>query len=206
MSSGSVVGGHLDVSWFDAVNHFARVTGWLNEPARLYAEYGVVLFALVLVGAWWLVRRTGDERRMTAALWTPFGALIALGLNQPIGNAVAEPRPYTVVPHALVLVSRSTDFSFPSDHAVMAGAVAAGVLLAHRRLGLVAAALAVLMAVTRVYVGAHFPLDVLAGLAVGAVVTLVTYLLLRPLGLRLVRALERTPLHVLLRSGHPLGG
>ena len=44
--------------------------------------------------------------------------------------------------------------------AVMAGAVTVGVLLANRRLGLVTAALAVLMAVTRVYVGAHFPLDV----------------------------------------------
>ncbi|GAB2987680.1 phosphatase PAP2 family protein [Nocardioides montaniterrae] len=199
-STGHVVARHLDESWFNAVNHFARVTTWLHAPARLYAERGVVVFALLLVGAWWLARRSGDQRRMTAALWAPFGALLALGLNQPISNAVAEPRPYTVLPHALVLVHRSTDFSFPSDHSVMAGAVAAAVLLVSRRLGLVAVVLAVLMAATRVYVGAHFPIDVIAGLAVGAIISTAGYLLLRPLGLWLVRRLDATPLHPLLSA------
>jgi undecaprenyl-diphosphatase len=97
-----------------------------------------------------------------------------------------------------MLVSRSTDYSFPSDHAVMAGAVAAGVLLAGRRLGVLAVAMAVLMAFARVYVGAHFPLDVIAGLAVGAVVCAATYLVVRPLLRWLVVTLERTPLRVLL--------
>jgi len=44
-----------------------------------------------------------------------------------------------------VLVARSTDFSFPSDHAVMAGAVAAGVWLVDRRLGLLTTIAALLM-------------------------------------------------------------
>ncbi len=56
-----------------------------------------------------------------------------------------------------------TDFLLPSDHAVMAGAVAAGLLLAHRRLGALAAAAALLMAFARVYIGAHYPWDVLGG-------------------------------------------
>ena len=61
--------------------------------------------------------------------------------------------PYDALPHVLVLVSRTTDFSFPSDHAVMSGAVAAGVLLANRRIGLVAVVAALAMCFTRVYVG-----------------------------------------------------
>lgn len=73
----------------------------------------------------------------------------------------------------------------------MAGAAAAGVLLAHRKLGLVTAGLALLMAATRVYVGAHFPLDVVAGLAVGAALALTSYAA-QPLVLRLVVALSRT--------------
>src|SRR6476659_4945324 len=170
--SSTVVGGSTDEQWFRAVNHLADRTPWLHAPFRLYAEYGVVLFAALLLASWLLARREGDLRRTTAALWAPLGALVAIGVNQLVGAAVAEPRPYAVMAHVHVLVSRSTDYSFPSDHAVMAGAVAAGVLLAHRRLGLVAVVLAVLMALARVYVGAHFPLDVVAGLAVGAVVAL----------------------------------
>jgi undecaprenyl-diphosphatase len=105
-----------------------------------------------------------------------------------------------------MLVARSTDYSFPSDHAVMAGAVTAGILLAHRTLGLVAAALALLMAATRVYVGAHFPLDVVAGLAVGALVALVSSALAQPLVRRLVDVGSRTPLRVLLTASRPASG
>lgn len=196
-SHGAVWGSAQD-GWFRAVNHLARATPWLHGPARLYAEYGVGLFAGLLLLSWWMARRDGDLRRVTAALWAPVGALLALGLNQFLVAAIAEPRPYTVLPDALVLVSRSADPSFPSDHAVMAGAVAAGVLIANRRLGLITVALAVLMAFTRVYVGAHFPLDVAAGLVVGAAVAVASYLMVAPLASRLVTLLARTPVRVLL--------
>ena len=199
-SHGSVVGGRVEDHWFNTVNHLSRVTPWLHTPARLYAEYGVVLFAALLLVSWWLARGTDDLRRTTAALWAPVGVLVALGINQFLSRAVAEPRPYAVLAHPLVLVARSTDYSFPSDHAVMAGAVAAGVWLANRKLGLLAAALAVLMAFTRVYVGAHFPLDVTVGLVVGALVAIGSYLLVRPVLVRLVEMLARTPVRPLLTS------
>lgn len=180
-----------------AVNDLSTDTPWLHGVLRLYAVDGVVLFAGLLLAGWWLARTRGTPA-MTAALWAPLGMLLAVAVNQPVGNAVHEARPYSVLPHVLVLVPRSHDFSFPSDHAVMAGAVAAGVWLVSRRLGLVALALALLMAFDRVYVGAHFPLDVVAGLLLGAVVTLVGHRLLAPLLARLVERLSSTPLRPLL--------
>ena len=203
-SGATVVGGQVEEHWFATVNDFARSTPWLHAPARLYAEYGVVLFAGLLLAAWLLARRDGDLRRVAAALWAPVGLLVAVGVNQFLVAGVGEARPYTAMPGILVLVHRSTDGSFPSDHSVMAGAVAAGVLLVDRRLGLLAAALAVLMAATRVYVGAHFPLDVLAGLAVGATVALASYALVRPLLYRLVVLLTRTPVRPLV-TARPAG-
>ena len=185
---------------FRQVNDLAKATGWLHAPVRLWAEYGVVVFGALLLAGWWRSRSTGDERRVAAALWAPLGVLLAVGLNQPLGHAVAERRPYDVLSHVLVLVPRTTDFSFPSDHAVMAGAVAAGLWWADRRLGLVAGVAAVLMAFARVYVGAHYPLDVVAGLLLGAVVTSVGLLALRPLGVRVVHALGRTRLRPLLST------
>jgi undecaprenyl-diphosphatase len=190
----------LQGGWFTTVNHFAVSTPVLHAPMRLYAQYGVVLFAGLLLVGWWWARRDGRARTMAAALWAPVGMLVAVGLNQPLGNQVGEPRPYTVYPHALVLVSRSHDFSFPSDHAVMAGAVAAGLLLVNRRLGAVAVVAALLMACARVYVGAHFPLDVIGGLAFGATVAVVSHFAVRPLLVRLVGALGRTPIRPLLTS------
>lgn len=190
----------VDPTWFRDVNDFARATPWLHGLAKAFAVYGVVLFGAALLWSWWAARSRGDVRAVAAALWAPLGMLLAVGLNQPLGHLVAEPRPYTQMPGTLVLVARTTDFSFPSDHAVMAGAVATGVLLAGRRLGLLVTAAAVLMAVTRVYVGAHYPSDVVAGVLLGSAVCGLGFLVVRPILLRLVTGLLPSPLRPLLTS------
>jgi membrane-associated phospholipid phosphatase len=184
---------------FRQVNDLAKASAWLHAPMRWWAEYGVVLFALLLLAGWWRARSL-DPGRMAAALWAPVGMLLAVAVNQPVGHLVAERRPYDVLRGVLVLVPRTTDFAFPSDHAVMAGAVAAGVWWVDRRLGIVAAVAAVAMAFARVYVGAHYPLDVVAGLALGACVTSVGLVVVRAVLLRLVVALGRTRLRPLLSS------
>jgi membrane-associated phospholipid phosphatase len=187
-------------SWFRDINHFAVHTPWLHTPMRLYAKDGIVLFALLLLTAWWIARRSGDLTRVARSLWAPVGVLVALAINQPIANLVAEPRPYAALSHVLVLVSRSTDYSFPSDHAVMAGGVASVVMLTDRRLGWVATLLALVMAFARVYVGAHFPLDVLAGLALGALVGVGGYVVVRRPLTALVTSVSGTRLRPLVTA------
>ena len=95
-------------------------------------------------------------------------AAAALGIGRLVGSAVDRARPYETMTNVQILVDRTTDFSFPSDHTTVAGAVAVGFLFANRRWGVVASVLAVLMAFTRVYVGAPYQCDVIAGLALGA--------------------------------------
>jgi undecaprenyl-diphosphatase len=82
----------------------------------------------------------------------------------------------------------------------MAGAVAVGLLLVDRRLGLLATVLALLMAFARVYVGAHYPFDVIAGLLVGGAVTTIGWIVVRHPMRLLVDALCRTPLRPLLAA------
>jgi membrane-associated phospholipid phosphatase len=171
----------LDDQLMQAVNTFARQTGWLHAPVLAYATYGVVLFALLLLYGVLLARRR-SSRDLAAAAWACLATLLAVALNQPVGRLVAEARPYAAHPGLLRLVDPTRDFSFPSDHAVMAGAVTAGLLLVFPRLGLVAAVTAVLMAFSRVYIAAHYPWDVVAGLVLGAAVAVLGWLLLqRPL-------------------------
>jgi undecaprenyl-diphosphatase len=192
-----------DTHDFQVVNDFARHTGWLHGPAAAYANYGVVLFAGLLLAGWWLARRDRNVTTMARALLAPAGVLVAVAVTQPIVHAVNEPRPYTELPQTLVLVHRSLDASFPSDHATMAGAATTGMLLVSRRLGWVAAAAAVLMAFTRVYVGAHYPVDGLAGLAVGAVVSVAVALAATPVVARVLASALSTPLRPLLTDEPP---
>ena len=187
---------------FLVVNDWARHSSWAHGFMRFYAGQGIALFALLLVAGWWWARRSGDPRRMAVALWAGLATLIAVGINQPIVNSVQEKRPYDAITGTFLLVKRSADYSFPSDHTTMAGAVAAGLLLLSWRLGLLAVAAALFMAFARVYVGAHYPGDVLAGLAVGAAVAVAGYYALVPLLIRVVTRLEQTPLRPLL-SGRP---
>jgi undecaprenyl-diphosphatase len=105
-----------------------------------------------------------------------------------------------VIPHVVLLVPASADPSFPSDHATMAGAVAAGLWLVSRRLGVVALAAAMLMAFARVYVGAHYPIDVVVGLVFGAVVVLAGSVPTRPLLIVLVGVVARSPFRPLIRA------
>lgn len=163
---------------FDDVNSFTQHSAWLHAPVVAYAKYGVLLFGLLLLVGLYVSRR-GDARMLAAAVWAGAGVLLAVAVNQPIVHLVNEARPFTGHPGVLVLVTRSADASFPSDHATMAGAAAMGLLLVSRRLGLVTVGLALVMAFARVYVGVHYPGDVLVGLLVGATVAGLGWLLLR---------------------------
>lgn len=106
-------------------------------------------------------RRTGCM--MAAAL---LGTLIIN--NILLKNLVARTRPYDVIEGLTYLVRRPVDLSFPSGHA---GCAFAAACIMFRKLpgryGIPALALAILIAFSRLYVGVHYPSDVLFGVVSG---------------------------------------
>ncbi|HQZ34045.1 MAG TPA: phosphatase PAP2 family protein [Ilumatobacteraceae bacterium] len=192
----------MDNSIFRWINRLTNRTGWAHGFFTSYAKYGIVLFAVLLVAAYLDGRQHDDLRAVAGSVWAAGAALAALGIGQLIGGAIGRARPYDAMTGVHLLVDKTTDFSFPSDHATAAGAVAVGLLLTNRRLGIVAAVLAIVMAFTRVYVGAHYPGDVIAGLALGGAVAAAGMVLVVPLLARLAERLSRTRFRVLLLA-HP---
>jgi undecaprenyl-diphosphatase len=186
-----------DTSLFLEINQFAGQTAWLHAPLTLYAAYGILLFAGLLAAGWFVARREGAAR-MAALGWAGLGTVVAVALNQPLVQLFHEARPYTNLHEILVLAQRSTDFSFPSDHSTMAGAVTAGLFLVDPILGWVSLVLALVLAFARVYIGAHYPYDVLAGLFVGAAVVLLGYPVVRKPLTRLVAKMADTRLRPLV--------
>jgi membrane-associated phospholipid phosphatase len=194
----------VDARLFKWINRLADHTAWAHPLAKGFAVYGIVLFAALLVIAYLDARHRGDLEDVAATVGAAGAALVALALAQVIGSVVDRARPYTAMPGVHVLIDRTSDFSFPSDHATAVGAVAAGLLLLHRRRwGVVAAVAAVVMGAARVYVGAHYPGDVVAGLALGAVVAVAVHVAVVPLLTRLAARLAHGPARPLVTAGAP---
>lgn len=150
---------------------------WLNAPehpstllltiATFFAEYAI--WALpAIIGFGWL---RGSEHTRKVLLEATASGLAGLLINQIIGLAWQHPRPFmiglghTLIPHA-------ADSSFPSDHLTLLWAVAFSFLM-HRGPRLAGIALALLglpVAWARIYLGVHFPLD-MVGAALVAVLS-----------------------------------
>jgi undecaprenyl-diphosphatase len=124
----------------------------------------MALIALAFLVPW---ARERWERRSGAVLATAAAGL-ALLVNQPISHFVDRARPFVTHPaHAHLLIARSPDPSFPSDHATGAFALAFGIWLYDRTLGTVLLVLAALLSFARVYAGTHYPGDIVAGALLG---------------------------------------
>ncbi|QDP95132.1 phosphatase PAP2 family protein [Microlunatus elymi] len=189
---------------FDRIQQFRATTPALHQPLAAYALWGgLALLACLLIIGWWFIARRADRpyRAVAIAVLTGVGSVVALLANQHLlSPLIARPRPCQVIAGVHPLLACNSDFSMPSDHAVIAGALAAGMILLNRRLGVLAAVLALLLAFSRVYVGVHYPSDVLAGLIFGAAVTVMLILVLRVPVERLARALPAR-LGILVAAG-----
>ncbi|WP_367130256.1 phosphatase PAP2 family protein [Saccharothrix sp. HUAS TT1] len=166
---------------YDGVVEFAGGTPeWLRVSFALFTDAGLVVLAVLLAVAWWRARGRGDLVTTVVALLAPVVTVLAYGVSEALKAVVEEERPCRGLPvgFTVAVCPEVGDWSFPSNHSAIAGAAAVGLALAWRELRGLAVVLAVLMAFSRVFVGAHYPHDVLAGLLLGAVVAWVAIRLL----------------------------
>ena len=154
-------------------------------------EKASIPFMVVVTAALWLLARPGGDRKWKLASGSALtAAALALLGNLVLHSLWDRPRPYET--HAISHPwSTSTDASFPSDHASASLAIAFTILAFDLPVGIVFVAAAVLIAVGRVLIGAHYPGDVGASLVVGAVCAFVVVRYARPVIAFLVRLVER---------------
>jgi undecaprenyl-diphosphatase len=152
---------------------------WISpvlDPCMIFLsranDYGAVW--LVLLGA--LAALGGRTGR-----WAALAGLVALTVgfvsSEALKDLVMQPRPFTSLPEARLLVSPPGSYSFPSANVAYAFAASIASSLAARHLvgrvplwGWSFLALAVAISYSRVYVGVHYPSDVLGGAILGVLV------------------------------------
>jgi undecaprenyl-diphosphatase len=191
-------GSNPDVELLYDINGLAKdAPHWFDRLMEFIGEYGLLFAMMLLVlWCWWGVRRRGGEGAapsVAALVWAPLAAGVAVLVNVPIRGFVERPRPFVDHDGLEVLVDGKDDFSFVSDHATLTMAIAVALFVANRRFGLIGIGLALLEGFCRVYMGVHYPTDVVGGFALGTAVAL----LLSPVAMALltpvVRAVEKSP-------------
>jgi undecaprenyl-diphosphatase len=158
---------------FLRINGTTATPAWLVSTALFAATYLIWLIPLLLAGMWLSGRAHYREPAIRACLVV----LLALGANQLIGLAWSHPRPFAIgLGHAFL--PHAPDSSFPSDHATVFAGVALTLLIGRMQwLGGITLVAGIAVAWARVFLGVHFPLDMIGAAAVASV----TYGVIAPL-------------------------
>lgn len=157
----------VDVTLLHALNGMAGQSPALDAVMVALAKYSPVMLAVVLA-ALWLTWRWRNQRE---ALLAGIASLVALGIGQVVGMLFPRDRPY-LTEHVTLLVPHAPDTSFPSDHATLAFAIAVMAWRYDRRLGAALLVFGVLVGIARVFIGAHYPTDVVGGAVLGGIVSI----------------------------------
>jgi len=159
---------NLDTALFYFINHNMRnkyfdiLMPILTNPKNFYIIFLIIWFLMVF----------SSKYRYRIAGWA---IIIGVSISDIISSRILKhlilrPRPYEVLPDVYKLVS-SAGPSFPSSHAVNSFTVATLIMLFFKNpvYTTIAYIIAFLSAFSRVYVGVHYPLDVISGAIIGVI-------------------------------------
>jgi undecaprenyl-diphosphatase len=156
---------------FSLFNAAPGLSGWRLQLAIFAAEWVVLIVPAGLVLMW--INAVPGQRE--AAVRALLAALVALTLSKLIGLMWFHPRPF-MVGLGQTYLHHAADSSFPSDHATGMFSVALALAICQlreaRRFGMALLALGLAVAWARVFLGVHWPLDMIAAFMVSALAAL----------------------------------
>ena len=150
-------------------------------------DYFIMVSMSLSLFALWFIGRTikQRERYQLTVLQSAASMGIAAGFVNIINLFYDRPRPFEAMPDLLHQVDRlfyqPQDSSFPSNPAAVVFAIATTVWFGHRKIGWFFYSLAFLMCFARVYVGVHYPLDIIGGAALAVFMVYFTIKIVFPL-------------------------
>lgn len=144
----------------------------LDKLAVFFTLFGEGTISIcVMLAILWCI----DKRKGFAIAGTVFSGLTGMSIMKAI---VRMPRPFTVIPElAAKRISTATGYSFPSGHTTTAATLYTSLAMAVKKrwFSIICAALILMVGLSRMYLGVHWPLDVAGGLILGILTSLFFY-------------------------------
>jgi len=161
----------MDFYFFQLINNLAGRWPVLDWFGIFCADY--LIFVMVFLIIIWTIFNKNDRRADEVIILEIISAGFLGYLVKILINLIYfRPRPFAAHDVSL-LIGKLADGSFPSAHAFLSFAMAFIIYFYSKKLGIVFLVLAAFVSVSRIYVGVHYPLDVLGGFLVGALSALV---------------------------------
>ncbi|MHA3081302.1 phosphatase PAP2 family protein [Acinetobacter sp. ANC 5502] len=158
----------LNLAWFAKINAPQHASNSMIDLAIFIANDTFYLLILFLLLLWFL----GDQALKERAFKAVFFTVIALGTGFIISQIYFHPRPFMIgVGHTFI--QHAPDASFPSDHMLIFSTIALSYWFSGRKFaGSLLLVLAALVAWSRVYLGVHFPMDMLGAFCIALIVNI----------------------------------
>jgi undecaprenyl-diphosphatase len=159
---------HFDITVFHFINH-SLSNPVFNFIMPLITRLGTKEF-VIIIGLALLFSKKKETKRLGILLIA--GIVLSYFAVNILKHIVARPRPFVSLKGVILLGHASKDFSFPSGHATLSFATASLFAYRYGRY-IIFYLLAALVCFSRIYVGVHYPTDVIGGAIVGIVIGLV---------------------------------
>lgn len=159
---------NIDLYFFNLINGLAGRWQWLDYLAMFFAQYleyflllGLILFLVFNFKKYWKI-----------AVQAVFASVfVRFVLVEIIRLMWFSPRPFVVLNFIPLIDKSASEASFPSGHASFYFALSTVVYFYNKKLGILFYATSFLIGLARVFVGVHWPLDILAGAALGILIS-----------------------------------
>lgn len=171
----------FDEKVYHAINGLAGHSHLLDTIMIFFAKGAPEIYAVLFILAWFLLPKEDIRKRHTLVVSVVSG-VVGLIINVIIAHVWFRPRPFTVFPKGSYtqLVPHSADASFPSDHVSGSfGFAAATWGRSNKIISYLFTIVAIIVMFARVFIGVHYPTDVLGGLVVGIISSQIVWRLSR---------------------------
>ncbi|MED1412174.1 MULTISPECIES: undecaprenyl-diphosphatase [Bacillus] len=161
----------LNIDAFRTINDLGKQYSSLNSTMVFLAEYMVYFLGLIIM-AYWFTQSRKNKMMIIQAMVAFVTAEI---IGKLAGNLYLNYQPFAVLPNVNKLVDHAVDNSFPSDHTILFFSICFSFWLVRKKTGWLWLVLAFCVAISRIWVGVHYPFDVVTGALIGIISALFSY-------------------------------
>ena len=159
------------------INSWAGYSSFLDDIMLVVTNSVPYIAIAILLFLWFSGKNKQILERRRTVIYAALSSAMALLVNSIIHLVYYHPRPF-VVHHVHLLVHHAADSSFVSDHAVLVFAIAWTFLMRNEQIKYLVFIWATIVAISRIYIGVHYPVDVIGSalLAFGTSLLVIHYL------------------------------